>query len=219
MIANTRSLLLACLMSSLAAAQSGNLGIFTNSGDVGGPAIKGSAQFANGQYKITGSGANLWAKQDQFQYVWKEMTGNFTVSATIQFLGKGADHRKAGIMVRQSVDTDAAYGDLMIHGNGEAALQWRPRQGEDTNTFDTPFDSPGTFKVKLVRNGVKVYMYIGKNGAEPKEIAHTEVSLRNPVLVGLAVCAHDPAVSETVIFSDVSIEAMAATPPAAPAKK
>ena len=84
MISTTRSLLLACVMSSLAAAQSGNLGIFTNSGDVGAPAIKGSVQFANGQYKITGSGANMWAKQDQFQYVWKEMTGNFTVSATIQ---------------------------------------------------------------------------------------------------------------------------------------
>jgi hypothetical protein len=83
------------------------LGIFSESGDVGDPAIKGSAEFSGGQYRITGSGANIWGKQDQFQYVWREMTGNFTVSATMRFVGEGADHRKAGIMVRQSVDADS----------------------------------------------------------------------------------------------------------------
>src|SRR3954449_6400458 len=96
-----------CLLSTLAFAQSGDLGVFSNSGDVGRPAIKGSVEFSNGQYRISGSGANIWAKQDQFQYVWREMTGNFTVTATMHFVGDGAEHRKAGIMVRQSLDTDA----------------------------------------------------------------------------------------------------------------
>jgi len=135
-----RQLLLFCLLSASASAQGGPLGIFTNSGDVGGPAIKGSAEFdsASGEYKITGSGANIWAKQDQFQYVWREMNGNFAVSATMRFLGKGADHRKAGIMVRQSLDTDSTYADIVIHGNGMPGLQWRSKQGEDTNAFDLP---------------------------------------------------------------------------------
>jgi regulation of enolase protein 1 (concanavalin A-like superfamily) len=207
-----RPLLFVYLLSASAWAQSTELGIFSNSGDVGGPAIKGSVQFADGKYRITGSGANIWAKQDQFQYVWREVTGNFTVAATMRFLGKGADHRKAGIMVRQSLDTDATYADVVIHGNGMPGLQWRSKQGEDTNNFDLPFDGPGTFKIKLVRNGVKIYMYIGKDGAEPKEIAHTEVSFRNPILVGLAVCSHQADASDTVVFSDVSVEVQA--PPA-----
>jgi regulation of enolase protein 1 (concanavalin A-like superfamily) len=207
-----RQLLLVCLLSASAFAQSGNLGVFTNSGDVGNPAIKGSAEFSDGQYRITGSGANIWGKQDQFHYVWREMTGNFTVTATLRFLGKGAEHRKAGIMVRQSLDADAVYADVMIHGNGMPGLQWRSKAGEDTNTFDLPFDSPGTFRIKLVRTGVKIYMYIAKDGAEPKKIANTEVSFRNPVLVGLAVCSHQAGASDTVLFSDVSVEAQA--PPA-----
>jgi TolB protein len=200
-----RALLLVSLLSAPAFAQS--LGFFTNSGDVGGPAIKGSVEFSNGQYRITGSGANIWAKQDQFQYVWREMTGNFTVTATVRFLGEGNQHRKAGIMVRQSLDTDATYADVVIHGNGMPGLQWRSKQGEDTNNFDLPFDRPGTFKVKLVRTGVRIYMFIGKDGAEPKEIAHTEVSFQNPVLVGLFVCSHQADASDTVLFSDVSVEA------------
>lgn len=207
-------LLLVFLLSTSAFAQSEKLGIFTNSGDVGGPAIKGFAEFnaSNGQYKITGSGANIWAKQDQFQYVWREITGNFTVTATLRFLGQGAEHRKAGIMVRQSLDTDATYADVVIHGNGMPGLQWRSKQGEDTNSFDLPFDGPGTYKVKLVRAGVRIYMYLAKDGAELKEIAHTEVSFRNSILVGLAVCSHQADQSDTVIFSEVSVEAQA--PPA-----
>ena len=214
MISTIRQLMLVCLLSASGLAQSSTLGIFTNSGDVGGPALKGSTEFSasDGQYKITGSGANIWAKQDQFQYVWREITGNFSVTATIRFLGKGNDHRKAGIMVRQSLDTDATYADVVIHGNGMPGLQWRSKQGEDTNAFDLPFDGPGTFRIKLVRTGVRIYMYIGKDGAEPKEIAHTEVAFRNPVLVGLAVCSHQADASDTVLFSDVSVEAQA--PPA-----
>ncbi len=205
-------LLLVLTLSASAFAQSGNLGVFTNSGDVGGPAVKGSADFLNGQYRITGSGANIWAKQDQFQYVWREMTGNFTVTATMRFLGQGNEHRKGGIMVRQSLATDAAYADVVMHGNGMPGLQWRSRQGEDTNTFDLPFDSPGTFTLKLVRNGVRIYMYLARDGGEPKEIAHTEVSFRNPVLVGLVVCSHQADASQTAIFSDVSVEETTATP-------
>src|SRR3954453_318485 len=97
-----RDLVLTCLLSASAFAQTGSLGAFTNSGDVGDPSKKGTSEFNadNGQYRITGSGANIWAKQDQFQYLWREMPGNFAVTATMVFLGQGQDHRKAGIMIR-----------------------------------------------------------------------------------------------------------------------
>src|SRR5262252_2885507 len=133
-------ILLFCALPFLTSAQQNDFGVFANAGDVGGPAIKGSTAFdpSTGQYRITGSGANIWAKQDQFQYVWREMTGNFAATATIRFLGQGAEHRKAAIMVRQSLDTDAAYADVVVHGNGMPGLQWRSRKGEDTNTFDLP---------------------------------------------------------------------------------
>lgn len=211
MISSVRALVFGCLLSASVLAQGGSVGIFSKAGDIGSPKVKGAASFANGQYRITGSGANIWGKQDEFQYAWREITGNFTVIATMEFLGHGADHRKAGIMVRQSQDADATYADVVIHGNGMPGLQWRSKSGEDTNTFDLPFDGAGIFKIKLVRNGVKIYMYIGKGGAEPKEMAHTEVSFRNPVLVGLAVCSHQADASDTVLFSDVSVEEQAAS--------
>ncbi len=204
------------LLCASVSAQGGGFGIFENAADVGAPAIKGSTTFdqSTGQFRVTGAGANMWAKQDQFQDVWREMTGNFSVTATMQFLGQGAPHRKAGIVIRQSLDSDATYADVIVHGDGMPSLQWRSRKGEDTNTFNLPTEGPGTFTVKLVRTGIRIFMYVGKNGTEPKEIVHTEVSFQNPVLVGLGVCSHDAAVSDTVVFSNVSVET--ATPAALP---
>jgi hypothetical protein len=196
------------LLTATASAQSGRYGLFTHAGDVGDPAIKGSTVYdaKTGEYRMTGAGINMWARQDQFQYAWREMTGNFTATATFRFLGEGAAHRKAGIVARQSLDTDAAYADVVVHGDGMPALQWRSRKGENTNTFNLPFDGPGTFTVKLVRNGVRITMFVGKNGAAPTEVVRTEVSFQGPVLVGLGVCSHDGAKSDTAIFSDVSIQ-------------
>ena len=71
------------------------------------------------------------------------MTGNFAVTATMQFLGKGADHRKAGIMVRQSLDTDSPYADIVIHGNGMPGLQWRSNKGEDHQRVRSPVRRSG----------------------------------------------------------------------------
>jgi len=209
-----RKLPLLCLWAVSAFGQAGNLGVFTKAGDVGDPARKGSTEFnaSSGQYRITGSGANIWAQQDQFQYVWREMSGNFAVTATMQFLGQGEAHRKAGIMLRQSLDTDSPYGDIVIHGNGMPGLQWRSNKGEITNAFDFPFDSPGKFKLKLVRSGVGITVSIAKDGAELKELGRTEVRFQNPILVGLAVCSHKADASDTVVFSDVSVEPLA--PPA-----
>jgi TolB protein len=206
-----RALILFCLLSFSSFAQTGKLGAFTDSGDVGGPAMKGSTEFdaARGQYKMTGSGANIWAKEDQFQYVWNEMSGNVAVTATMQFLGTGADHRKAGIMLRHSLDTDSPYVDIVIHGTGMPGIQWRNTKSDITNAVDFPFDGPGKFKLKLVRQGAAVVISIAKDGAELKELGHTQVQLGNPVLVGLAVCSHKADASDTVIFSDVSVEPLA----------
>jgi len=194
-------------------AQSGSLGVFTHSGDVGGPARKGSTVFdeAKREYRITGSGANMWAKEDQFQFAWREMTGNFTVTATLEFLGQGNEHRKAGIVVRQTLDTDSPYVDLVIHGNGMPGVQWRTAKGDITNDFDLPFDAPSKYKLRLTRQGGTVTAWIAKEGAELKEIGHTQISLGNPLLVGLAVCSHDANASETVVFTDVSVAQLAGT--------
>lgn len=203
-----RGPLLACLLAAAAFSQGGPLGVFTRSADVGGPSRKGSTEFdvSSKQYRITGAGATIWARQDQFQFVWREISGDVAVTATVQFLGEGAAHRKAGIMLRQALDPDSPYVDVVVHGDGMPAVQWRNAKGDITNTFDLPFDGPGKFRLKLLRQGATVSAWVGKDGAELTELGHTQTQLPNELLVGLVICSHVAEASDTALFSDVSIE-------------
>ena len=204
-----------CLLSASALAQSGNLGIFTNSGDVGGPAIKGSAEFdaATGQYKITGSGADIWGRADQFHYVWREISGNFAVTATTKFLTDGVAHRKAVIMLRKSLDADSPFVHLAIHGDGMPAVQFRNAKADTTNTVDFPVEGPGTWRLKLAREGTAIRVWVAKDGAPLRELGHTLNQLGSPIMVGLGVSSHTAEATNTVLFSDVSVEQLAPKKP------
>ena len=159
-----REVLLSFVFAVSAFAQGGSFGAFTHSDDVGAPPMKGSAEFdaATGQYKITGSGTDIWGKADQFHYVWREISGDFAATATAKFLTDGIDHRKAVIMLRQSLDADSPFVHLVIHGNGMPGVQFRNTKGDNTNTVDMPIEGPGTFKLKLVRQGGIDHVLAGK---------------------------------------------------------
>jgi TolB protein len=206
-----RELLLIGLLASSAFAQGGNLGDFTNSDDIGAPPLKGSAEFdpATKQYKVTGSGTDIWGKADQFHYLWREMSGDFAVTATAQFLTDGIDHRKASIMLRQSLDADSPFVHLVIHGNGMPGVQFRTTKADNTNTVDLPVEGPGTFKLRLVRVGATITVWSAKNGAPLRELGHTTNQLGSPVLLGLGVASHTQTAVNTVLFSDVTVERLA----------
>ncbi len=111
------------------------IGIFTDSGDVGTPATlgKGAASFdeARKVYRISGGGENMWATADHFHYVWKKMSGDVSLDATFQFVGSQPAtgtpnaHRKAVLVIRQTLDADSVYADAAGHGDGLTSLQWR----------------------------------------------------------------------------------------------
>ncbi len=199
---------LVCLCAASAFAQSGSFGAFTNSDDVGAPPIKGSAEYdaATGQYRITGSGTDIWGKADQFHYVWRQISGDFTITATAKFLTEGNDHRKASIMLRQSLDADSPFVHLVIHGNGMPGLQFRSAKADNVNTVDLPIEGPGTFRLKLVRQGTAITVWFAKDDAPLRELGTTQNQLGSPVLVGLGVASHTQTAVNTVLFSNVTVE-------------
>ena len=212
-----RALLIACLSAATALAQTGNLGLFTNAADIGAPPLKGSAEYdaASRTYKITGTGTDIWGKADQFHYVWREMSGNFSVTATTKFLTDGIAHRKAVIMVRKTVDAASPFVHLAIHGDGLTAVQFRTDPGGNTNTLDFPIGKPGVWTLKLTRQGGNVIVATAPEGEPLRELGHTVQALGNPVLVGLGVASHSQTALNTVLFSDVSVEMLAPPKPAA----
>src|SRR5207244_2795297 len=101
---------------------------FEGHGDVGNVLHAGSVEYdaAKRSYTIAGSGENMWFASDAFQFVWTKVSGDATLTADISFLGKGVnEHRKAVLMIRQSLDADSPYADAALHGSGLTSLQYR----------------------------------------------------------------------------------------------
>src|SRR5260221_11230281 len=148
-----RGVLLVGLIAATALGQPGRLGVFTGSDDVGAPPLKGSAEFdaTTRQYKITGSGADIWGRADQFHYVWREISGNFAVTATTTFLTDGIAHRKAVIMLRKSLDTDSPFVHLAIHGDGMPSLQFRNAKADTPNPVDFPVEGRDAWALSRAR--------------------------------------------------------------------
>src|SRR5579872_139688 len=112
-----------------------SVGLFHDHTDVGTGAKPGSATYipAPGQYVISGAGYNIWADHDEFQYVYKKMTGDFILFARAEFLGNWVNyHRKIGWMVRKSLDGNSPHVNAVEHGDGLTSLQFRRTAGAQT---------------------------------------------------------------------------------------
>ena len=189
------------------------LGVFEGHGDVGTVLHAGSAKYdaAKGTYTVAGSGENMWFGADDFHFVWKKVSGDVAISADITFEGdKGNNHRKAVLMIRQSLDGNSASVDLARHGDGLTSLQFRPATGADTHEVQSNMVSPS--RVRLEKRGDFFYAFVAdKDGKLQPAGASTKLGLSGDFYVGIGVSAHDKDAMETADFSKVKVETLTAS--------
>jgi TolB protein len=183
------------------------LGIFSDQADIGKAAKPGSVDFdpAKGEYLIAGGGANMWATNDAFHFVWEKMSGDFTLTANVSFIGtNGSPHRKACLVIRQTLDADSAYADAALHGVGLTSLQFRETPGGLTHEIQANISAPG--RLRLEKRGDYLTMSVAMAGEELHPASGSfRMHFEEPFFVGLAVCAHDNNAIERAVFSNVAI--------------
>ena len=188
------------------------LGAFEGHGDVGTVLHAGSAKYdaASGTYTVTGSGENMWFGTDDFQFVWKKVQGDVAISSNIAFMGdKGNNHRKAVLMIRQSLDGNSASVDVARHGDGLTSLQFRAAAGDNTHEVQSNVVAPT--RVRLEKRGDFFYAFVaGKDGKLQPAGASTKLALNGEFYVGIGVSAHDKDATETAAFSNVKVETLTA---------
>ncbi len=211
------TLIMLGLAGTVGAQTAGSLGIFEGAADVGAPAHKGSVVYdaVRKDYRVTGGGENMWGAHDDFFFVWRKVTGDVVITANLKIVTDGAPHRKAGLIIRQDLETGSVYADAVVHGVGLTSLQWREKPNDVTRTISFPVDGPTRLRLERRRNVVT--LYAGKEGGALAEMGSTEMAPFSPMYAGLGVCAHDDKAETTAVFSDVTVEVL--PPPAPPAGK
>ncbi len=186
-------------------AQDGKLGMFDMSTDVGNPKIKGSTIYdANEQtYTLTGSGVNMWGAEDQFQFLYKKIKGDFIIRATVNFVGEGKhEHRKIGIIARDELTTGSKYADACVHGDRLTSLQYRDSINGETEQVELISFYPT--EIEFERKG-DLFTFSSANFGENYRSVQKQIDLKDEVYAGLFICSHDETVKETAIFSNVRV--------------
>ena len=197
---------------------SASLGIFESHADVGATQHPGSARYDAAQhaYTLTGSGENMWFSSDAFQFAWKQVSGDVALTADIAFPQAGGnEHRKAVLMIRQSLDADSPYADVALHGDGLTSLQYRDARGATTHEIQSNISAPR--RLRIEKRGDFVYVFLAAATGESLRPsgASIKLSLQGPFFVGIGVCSHDKDVVEKAIFTnvDLSTPAPSTAPP------
>jgi Tol biopolymer transport system component len=191
----------------LASISIGAVGQFEGQTDVGDVCIPGSVVFdANkNEYQITASGANMWEDKDAFHFVWNQLSGDLTLVTDINWVGKGKNpHRKAGWVVRQTLEANSPYIDAVVHGDGLITMQYRTVAGG--TTFEVLRSIKAFATIQLERNADTFTLSVAPDGKTFQPVGSVLLALTDPFYVGLAVCSHEANVAESAVFSNVKLE-------------
>jgi regulation of enolase protein 1 (concanavalin A-like superfamily)/DNA-binding NarL/FixJ family response regulator len=188
-----------------AAGQSYTLDASTAIGDV---QIEGSVSVEDGRWTVSGAGDDIYGQRNDFQFVYAAVDGPVEITTRLRRMDDINPYSKAGIMIRSSLDDDAAHGYVgRTPGHGTEVL-WRTTRGGDTTSQQLEEVTGQHDWLKLVADGQRVTVSVSNDGTEWKHVDQRPLSLSSPAYVGLAVCSVVPRALCSAEFDTLSVTAL-----------
>ncbi len=165
---------------------------------------------ADGGILMNGIGADIWGSTDEFRYVYKQLTGDGSLTARVASLnGRPSGWAKGGVMIRNGVEPFSQHAfTAMTGGFGGGAAFQRRINADQGSTSDHglpggPFAPP--YWVRIARVGNAFNSFISVNGETWVQAGDTlTIEMNDPVLVGLAVTSHNVNQATHATFSNIS---------------
>ena len=178
-------------------------------GDVGSPAVAGSAWYSNGVFTVNGGGADIWGSTDQFNYVSQPLTGGGSIVARVTSQTNTDPWAKSGVMIKQSTATGTNYALLAVTPGNGIAFQSDFNYNVSGASYTLPV------WLKLTQSGSTITAYTSTDGTTWTTAGTATVSLTDPVTIGLFTCAHNAGALGTATFDNVSVTPGSSSTPAA----
>lgn len=193
------------------------IGMFQGQSDIGGPLVPGSTSYdaSTKQYTINSAGYNIWYQRDEFRFLWKKMSGDFSIAADGTFpIPKTPEYdRKIVLIARQDLEDDSKEIMTGEHATGMTHLAERAEKGRMIG--DMQYRIGGTLlpagarpqRIGLEKRGDQFAIFISVKG-EPMHQFGPPVTLHldGPFYVGIGFSSHYPATVDTGVFSNVVLE-------------
>jgi regulation of enolase protein 1 (concanavalin A-like superfamily) len=180
------------------------------SGDVGLPAIKGSALFDAARYTVRAGGAGIKGTADQFHFVYQAVNGDADVIARVAWISTTDLRSRAGVMIRESLSAGSPHAASLISAGKRFTFQRRSDVGGVSELTDAGVKTlPGW--LRLVRIGSIFTSYFSLNGSTWSKVGTDTVVMNDTVYVGLAVTSENVNLETAAVVDNVRIKAAVAT--------
>jgi fibronectin type 3 domain-containing protein len=185
--------------------------------DVGSVGLTGSAAYSSGVFTVTGSGDDIWNTADAFRFVYVRATNNCTIIARVASLQNVDGWSKAGVMIRESTNANAANAFIAVTPGNGVTWQTRSSTGGGTgNAATSGLTAP--YWVKLVRSGNTFTGYCSPDGVTWTQQGAATFTMASVAYAGLALTSHNNSSLCTATFDNVTATGWSAPlPPPAPA--
>ncbi len=165
-----------------------------------------------GTYTITASGADIWGTADAGYYVYRQLSGDGTITAKVESMtdingGNPVNGwTKVGVMFRSALAANSVMTYMIQSYTSGRSMGWRDTTGGTCGSSTTGgLNAPSW--VRLLRKGNVLYGYRSDDGITwTQQTAHTLSNLTSNAYVGLCVTSHDANNAAVAVFSNVSVQ-------------
>lgn len=172
--------------------------------DVGPVGVAGSATYEDGVFTIVGSGRDIESNNDGFAYVSQPWSGDGNISARVISQTKSDDWAKTGVMFRESGQLDSKFVMVQVTPSNGIGFVWRNDTGGGSDWTNLgPVTLPIYLKLERVGNVFNAYK--SSDGGNWTLIATRTVNLKNDLMIGLPVTAHNNGTTSRVKFDEVLV--------------
>ena len=172
--------------------------------DVGAVGQSGSSTLSGSTWTVNGAGADVWGTADAFQFNYERMTGDGTIVARVTAIENTSTFAKAGIMIRESLNANAAHVILDLRPTNDVELMTRPSTGAQTSYLAGATQAPPTW-LKLQRAGSTITASVSANGTSWTTVGTATLNIAAQAYWGLVVTSHDATQLNTSTFDNVSV--------------
>jgi fibronectin type 3 domain-containing protein len=162
-----------------------------STGDIGAVAAAGSFVDNGTSMTITGSGADIWSTADEFQFAYRTLNGDGTITARVTNITNGNMWSKVGLMVRESAVANSRHGTMYMSAGKGASFQYRVNNGGTSagDNGDGVLTIPRWIRVQ--RQGNVVRGFFSADGVTwTQRGTVTLTGLPTSVLIGVAYTSH-----------------------------
>ena len=181
--------------------------------DIGQPQIAGSATYASAKFTVTGAGTDIWNGNDQFRFVYRQLTGDGVIVARVDSLQQAHEWSKAGVMIRETLATGSK--NAFTLASAAKGLSFQRRIATSSASVSTIVAGAPPRWVKVERKGAVFTSSVSTNGTTWQTIGSQSITMAATVYAGLAVTSHNPAQKVSATFSSVAVTPATTTPPPA----